>query len=202
MKQIECRSVDVMLRPHTQTQGKNMRKLLPIIIIPILASCATLQSTKTAEVSEVLTADLARADGSWAGVATISRRSDGVFLSLSAQAPAAGTFGMHLHAVGKCETPDFTSAGPHWNPGMKQHGHDNPMGAHDGDLPNVNAGADLKITLEYKLKDITLSGATGLLDADGGALVIHEKADDYKTDPSGNSGKRIICGVFKSGNRS
>jgi Cu-Zn family superoxide dismutase len=62
----------------------------------------------------------------------------------------------------------------------------------------VDAGADLKITLEYKLTDITLSGPTGLLDADGGAIVIHEKADDYKTDPSGNSGKRIICGVFKS----
>jgi Cu-Zn family superoxide dismutase len=186
-----------MLRPHTQIQEKNMLKFLPVIIIPILASCATLQSAKTAEASEVLTADLARADGSWAGVATISQRRDGVFLSLSAQAPAAGTYGMHLHAVGKCQAPDFTSAGPHWNPGMKQHGHDNPMGAHDGDLPNVNAGADLKITLEYKLKDITLSGPTGLLDADGGALVIHEKADDYKTDPSGNSGKRIICGVFR-----
>jgi hypothetical protein len=61
----------------------------------------------------------------------------------------------------------------------------------------LHAGADRKITLEYKLTDIMLSGPTGLLDADGGALVIHEKADDYKTDPSGNSGKRIICGVFK-----
>ena len=179
-----------------------MLKFLPIFVFPILASCATMPATKAVEASEVVTADLAGADGSWAGVATILQRRDGVFLSLSAQAPAAGTFGMHLHAVGKCEAPDFASAGPHWNPDMKQHGHDNPMGAHDGDLPNVNAGADRKITLEYKLKDIMLSGPTGLLDADGGALVIHEKADDYKTDPSGNSGKRIICGVFKSGNRS
>ena len=179
-----------------------MYKFLPIFIIPILASCSTLQSTKTTEASEVVTADLARADGSWAGVATISQRSDGVFLSLSAQAPAAGTYGMHIHAVGKCQAPDFASAGPHWNPDKKQHGRDNPMGAHDGDLPNVDAGANLEITLEYKLTDITLSGPTGLLDADGGALIIHEKADDYKTDPSGDSGKRIICGVFKSGNRS
>jgi Cu-Zn family superoxide dismutase len=188
--------------PYTQIQEKNMRKFLTIFIIPILASCSTLQSPKAAEASEVLTADLARADGSWAGVATISQRRDGVFLSLSAQAPAAGTYGMHLHAVGKCQAPDFASAGPHWNPDMKQHGHDNPMGAHAGDLPNVTAGGDLKITLEYKLTYISLSGPTGLLDADGGALVIHEKADDFKTDPSGNSGKRIICGVFKSGSRS
>lgn len=179
-----------------------MRNFLPILIIPLLASCSTLQSSKSAEVSEVVTADLARADGSWAGVATISRRSDGIFLSLSAEAPAAGSYGMHLHSVGKCQGPDFTSAGPHWNPAMKQHGRDNPMGAHEGDLPNVDAGTDRKITLEYKLPEFMLSGATGLLDADGGALVIHEKADDYKTDPSGNSGKRIICGVFKSGNRS
>ena len=178
-----------------------MRKFMPIFIIPVLASCSTMQSAKTAEVSEVVTADLARADGSWAGVATISRRSDGVFLSLSAEAPA-GTYGMHLHSVGKCQGPDFTSAGPHWNPGMKQHGRDNPMGAHIGDLPNVDANADRKITLEFKMADFKLSGPMGLLDADGGALVIHEKADDYKTDPSGNSGKRIICGVFKSGNRS
>lgn len=179
-----------------------MRNFLPILIIPVLASCATMQSSKSAEVSEVVTADLARADGSWAGVATISRRSDGIFLSLSAEAPAAGSYGMHLHAVGKCQGPEFTSAGPHWNPSMKQHGRDNPMGAHEGDLPNVDAGADRKIVLEYKMPEFMLSGATGLLDADGGALVIHEKADDYKTDPSGNSGKRIICGIFKSGNRS
>ena len=179
-----------------------MRKFFLILIIPAIASCSTLKSTSAVEVSEVLTADLARADGSWAGVATRSQRSDGVFMSLSAEAPAAGTFGMHLHAVGKCQGPDFTSAGPHWNPDMKQHGRDNPMGAHGGDLPNVDAAGDRKITLEYQLPNMKLSGPTGLLDADGGALIIHEKADDYKTDPSGNSGKRIICGVFKSGNKS
>jgi superoxide dismutase, Cu-Zn family len=179
-----------------------MRKLLSILILPVIASCATLKSADSKAVSEVITADLARADGSWAGVVTISKRSDGIFLSLSADAPMAGTFGMHLHTVGKCQAPDFTSAGAHWNPGMKQHGRDNPMGAHSGDLPNVVAGADKKLTLEYKLPGIMLEGEGGLLDADGATLVIHEKADDYLTDPSGNSGKRIICGVFKSGNRS
>lgn len=181
-----------------------MRKWLPVLILPLIASCSSMNTTKTAltgAVSEVITADLARADGSWAGVATISRRSDGTFLSLAADAPAAGTFGMHIHAVGKCDGPAFESAGPHWNPAMKKHGRDNPMGSHEGDLPNVVAGADRKLTLEQKLPDFALEGAGGLLDADGGALLIHEKADDYRTDPSGNSGKRIICGVFKSGNR-
>lgn len=179
-----------------------MRKFLPILILPVAASCATMQANDKTAVSEVITADLARADGSWAGVVTISKRSDGIFLSLAADAPVAGTFGMHLHTVGKCQAPDFASAGAHWNPGMKQHGRDNPMGTHGGDLPNVVAGADKKLTLEYKLPDIMLEGEGGLIDADGAALVIHEQADDYMTDPSGNSGKRIICGAFKSGNRS
>ncbi len=85
---------------------------------------------------------------------------------------------------------------------MKQHGRDNPLGAHNGDLPNVVAGPDNKLVLEQRIDDIILKGPGGLLDADGAALVIHEKADDYLTDPSGNSGKRIICGVFKSGNSS
>lgn len=180
-----------------------MRTALTLLILPALAGCASLKTTtKSAAVSEVITADLARSDGSWAGVATISRRTDGVFLSLTAEAPAAGTFGMHIHAVGKCQGPKFTTAGPHWNPAGKQHGTENPMGAHAGDLPNVTAAADRKITLEQRLGDITLEGAGGLLDADGAALVIHEKPDDYMTDPSGNSGNRIICGVFKSGNSS
>lgn len=179
-----------------------MRKLLPIFMVPFIASCSTMQTVSTKAVSEVITADLARADGSWAGVATISKRSDGIFLSVAGEATAPGTFGMHIHSIGKCQGPDFASAGPHWNPGMKQHGRDNPMGAHGGDLPNIVAGADRKLTLEYKLPDIMLEGESGLLDADGAALVIHEKADDYLTDPSGNSGKRISCGVFKSGNRS
>lgn len=179
-----------------------MRKLLPILIIPAIASCSTMRTAETGVVSEVVTADLARADGSWAGVVTVSRRTDGIFLSLSGEATAPGTFGVHIHSVGKCQAPDFTSAGAHWNPGMKQHGRDNPMGAHGGDLPNIVAGIDRKMTLEHKLPDIMLEGPSGLLDADGAALVIHEKADDYLTDPTGNSGKRIICGVFKSGNRS
>jgi superoxide dismutase, Cu-Zn family len=177
-----------------------MRQLLPILALSALAGCATI--AETIAVSEVISADLARGDGSWAGVATISKRSDGTFLRLAAEAPMAGTFGMHIHAVGKCQGPEFTSAGPHWNPGMKQHGRDNPMGAHGGDLPNVAAAEDKRLTLEYRLPDTMLNGEGGLLDADGAALIIHEKADDYVTDPTGNSGKRIICGVFKSGNRS
>jgi superoxide dismutase, Cu-Zn family len=179
-----------------------MRLIVPVIALAALSACSTVGTADKVAVSEVITADLARADGSWAGVATISKRSDGTFLSVSGEATAPGTYGMHIHSVGKCQGPDFTSAGAHWNPASKQHGRDNPMGAHGGDMPNVVAGPDRKFTLEQRLDVVILEGAGGIIDADGAALIIHESADDYRTDPTGNSGKRIICGVFKSGNRS
>ncbi len=107
----------------------------------------------------------------------------------------AGPHGMHVHTVGKCEAPDFASAGPHWNPTAHQHGKENPAGPHAGDMPNLQmaaGGRDREI--------FTLPGGTyqQLLDEDGAAIVIHATADDYKTDPSGNSGGRIACGVFQA----
>lgn len=173
-----------------------MRKFVFLAALPLIASCSTVQNAETIAVSEVASANLMRGDGSAAGVATLSQRSDGLWLSVSANAPGAGTYGMHVHAVGRCDGPDFTTAGPHWNPATKQHGRDNPMGAHAGDMPNVTANVDGKLVIETKLDGVMFSGAGGVIDADGASVIIHEKADDYKTDPSGNSGKRLICGVF------
>ena len=173
-----------------------MRIVIPPLILTLCASCAPVQTPKTVAVSAVAIANLAKADGTPAGVATISQRRDGLWLSVAATAVTAGTFGMHIHGVGKCDGPDFASAGPHFNPTGKQHGRDNPMGAHAGDLPNLVAGAEGKASVESRLPDMPLTGEGGLIDADGAALVIHAMADDYTTDPSGNSGKRVICGVF------
>jgi superoxide dismutase, Cu-Zn family len=173
-----------------------MRRIMFPPILLAIAGCSTVQKAETIAVSEVLLAKLARADGSDAGVATLSRRSDGLWLSVAATGLAPGTYGIHLHAVGKCEEPDFASAGAHWNPGTKQHGFDNPLGAHAGDLRNLIANAEGIGAFDAKLAAVPFSGEGGVLDADGLALVIHEKPDDYSTDPSGNSGKRIICGVF------
>ena len=96
--------------------------------------------------------------------------------------------------MGRCDPPDFASAGAHWNPAGKKHGMNNPAGPHAGDMPNVEVAANgvLSATL-------TLAGASmaSLLDADGAALVIHAVADDYVTDPSGNSGARIACAVIQ-----
>lgn len=174
-----------------------MRSFLTMCILPLVAGCSTMASPPNSAATEVISADLITADGVSVGVASLTKQNDGLYLAVSAQASTSGTFGMHLHSIGKCEGPDFATAGGHWNPGMKQHGRDNPMGAHGGDLPNAIVGADNKVLLVFRIPDIVLKGEGGLLDADGAALIIHEKQDDYKTDPTGNSGKRMICGVFK-----
>jgi len=111
-----------------------------------------------------------------------------------------GPHGAHLHAVGRCDPPDFSSAGPHWNPTNRQHGTDNPAGPHMGDMPNLTAAQDGSGTIDFTVRGATMQGGQqALLDADGAALVIHADADDYRTDPSGNSGGRIACAVIGAG---
>ncbi len=109
-----------------------------------------------------------------------------------------GSYGAHLHAVGRCDPPGFESAGPHWNPTGQKHGKDNPAGMHKGDLPNLLVGTDGRGSFEYTIPNAGLSGMlpNRLIDGDGAAVVIHASADDYRTDPSGNSGARIACGVL------
>ncbi|WP_293881411.1 superoxide dismutase family protein [Sphingomonas sp.] len=106
-----------------------------------------------------------------------------------------GDHGLHIHAVGSCEGPAFASAGAHWNPDMKMHGRDNPMGAHRGDLPNLQVHTDGTGTVSFDLP----GGIATLMDADGASIVVHAAPDDFRTDPSGNSGGRIACGVFTRG---
>jgi Cu-Zn family superoxide dismutase len=106
-----------------------------------------------------------------------------------------------VHGVGRCDGPDFTSAGPHWNPAGKKHGMNNPEGPHAGDLPNIEVAANGTVVATLTLPGASLfappSAPGALLDADGASLVIHAAADDYLTDPSGNSGPRIACAVIR-----
>jgi Cu-Zn family superoxide dismutase len=100
--------------------------------------------------------------------------------------------------VGKCEPPDFASAAGHFNPEGKKHGLLSPQGPHAGDLPNLPVAADGTGQLNYVARGVTLgSGSGSLFDADGTAVVIHAGPDDHKTDPAGNSGARIACGVIQ-----
>ena len=117
-----------------------------------------------------------------------------------ARGMSPGAHGAHIHQTGKCEGPDFKSAGGHWNPAGKEHGFDNPQGAHAGDFFNLDIGEDGTGSLQATIPGATLSdGENALLDADGAAFVVHEGADDLKTDPSGDSGGRLACGVFVGG---
>lgn len=129
-----------------------------------------------------------------AGRAMVTDTEGGLRVTLDARGLPPGTHGAHIHMVGRCDAPDFTTAGGHWNPTAHQHGTMNPQGPHSGDLPNLIVGTDGRGTI-----GIVIPGATvaGLMDADGAAMVVHANPDDLKTDPSGNSGGRIACGVFQ-----
>lgn len=139
------------------------------------------------------TASLKMANGTAAGSATATESADGIAVTVSVNGIPAGPHGVHVHMTGKCEGPKFETAGGHWNPASAQHGLDNPKGSHAGDMPNLTVADDGTGNLNFTLKGATLAQ---LLDADGAAFVVHAGQDDQKTDPSGNSGDRIACGVF------
>lgn len=145
------------------------------------------------------TISIMNTEGQTIGQATLTQKNDKVVIHLEAEKLTPGKHGIHIHQFGKCEPPDFKSAGDHFNPQGKQHGFNNPNGFHEGDLPNIEVSADGKVTIDITTAVVTLEpGKPNSLIKEGGAsLIIHEKADDYKTDPSGNSGARIACGVIK-----
>jgi Cu-Zn family superoxide dismutase len=143
-------------------------------------------------------ADIVNAQGQNIGTARILPAKKGVKIEVSVSQLPPGKHGIHIHAVGKCEGPAFTTAGGHLNPDTKKHGKDNPEGPHAGDLLMIDVKADgtAKATLLDTM--VTLGDGSNSLFHDGGtSIVIHEKEDDYKTDPTGNSGARIACGVIQ-----
>jgi Cu-Zn family superoxide dismutase len=131
------------------------------------------------------------------GTAALEETADGVHITVEVQKLPPGPHGFHVHEVGKCEGPEFKSAGAHFNPGAKKHGLDNPEGAHAGDMQNLVAGPDGSAKGEFVARGATLakSGPTSLLKEGGTAIVLHANADDMKTDPAGNAGPRMACGV-------
>jgi Cu-Zn family superoxide dismutase len=161
----------------------------------VAAGCApaTVSSGRNATAATVR---LINAQGQPVGSAVLTDAEDGVRVNLNVRGLPAGTHGLHFHQNGTCDAPDFTTAGPHYNPAGKQHGTENPQGPHAGDLPNLTVGANGQGEIETVKEGVTLRRANPLLKQGGTALVIHAAADDYRTDPSGNSGARIACGVI------
>ena len=146
---------------------------------------------------EAAQAELRDAQGQVRARATAEEAGDSVRVRIEAVSLRQGAYGAHIHAVGRCDPAGFNSAGAHWNPTGHKHGKDNPAGMHKGDLPNLLVGTDGRGSFEYTIPNASLEGGQfGILDADGAAVVIHAAADDYRTDPSGNSGARTACGIL------
>ena len=161
-----------------------------------IATCALLGSSMAPAHSgpskTLATGALQDGSGAHHGTVALSGTDGRLHMSVKASGLTRGMHGLHIHAVGACTAPDFTSAGGHWNPDNKQHGHANPMGAHRGDLPQLDVAADGTGKAEFDIA----SSLSELLDADGAALIVHAAADDEKTDPTGNSGARLLCAVL------
>lgn len=157
--------------------------LLPIIV----SGCA--MNDELGPIAGAPRVALVNAAGTTTGSAQAIAQPGGAYLRISVQGLSPGEHGMHLHAVGRCDAPGFQTAGAHWNPDARQHGHLNPQGPHLGDLPNLTVSANGHGAINFRI--------AGLIDdADGTALVVHAAPDDFKTDPSGNSGDRIACAVL------
>lgn len=143
-----------------------------------------------------ITAAMKDSTGKDLGTLTLSDTPEGIMVMGSLTGLPKGDHAIHLHTTGSC-TPNFTAAGGHWNPTNKEHGKDNPKGPHMGDTPNITVGADGSWNSMVTSPGGTLKGENALMDADGATIVIHAKADDYKTQPAGAAGDRIACGVIK-----
>jgi Cu-Zn family superoxide dismutase len=171
-----------------------MRKR-PLLVPLLVAGCTTAEPQGGPPMA------LVDATGQSIGTVRAWQTAGGVTFRIDAAGLAHGVHAIHVHSVGRCEGPDFKSAGSHWNPTGKMHGLSNPAGPHAGDLPNVEVAANGVLGKAVTLAGAQLTGPSGdphvLLDADGAALVIHAAADDNLTDPSGNSGARIACAVIQ-----
>jgi len=169
------------------------RALGVLAVTLLLAGCASMGPSPADNTAR---AEMRNASGQVVGNATFTQIGGALRVLLEVQGLPAGAKAVHVHAVGKCEAPSFNSAGEHFNPLGRQHGALNPAGPHGGDLPNITVGKDGRGRLESTTELMTLlTGASSVFDGDGSALIIHAAPDDFRTDPTGNSGARLACGV-------
>ncbi|MBJ6759464.1 superoxide dismutase family protein [Myxococcaceae bacterium JPH2] len=160
---------------------------------PAPAKAPEKKDTPAPAKGESAKASLKDAQGKDVGEVTLEQTPHGVLVKGSLKNLPEGEHAIHIHEVGKCDAPDFKTAGGHFNPEKKAHGILSPNGKHEGDLPNLHVGADGKVSFDFFANQgLTVAS---LFDADGSAFVVHAKQDDYHTDPAGDAGGRIACGV-------
>lgn len=168
-------------------------------MLKVIASVAVIMfatAAGAAEKDKSAYTQLKDASGKVVGTATFKEKKDGVEVKVDVSDLTPGKHGIHLHEKGKCDPPDFKSAGDHFNPVKKQHGAKNPQGKHAGDLPNLEVKDDGTAKMTATAEGATLGkGSASLLKEGGTALIIHADPDDEKSDPAGKSGNRIACGV-------
>ncbi|UKS30129.1 superoxide dismutase family protein [Paenibacillus sp. HWE-109] len=176
-----------------------MTASLGVFVISGCQSVQRVSSNEAASPPSSLEFSMMGANGQSVGTAKLSAVQEGVYIDLQVSGLTPGEHGFHIHEKASCEAPTFDSAGAHFNPQHKEHGILNPKGAHAGDLPNliVDEKGNGKLSVIAKAVVLQADKPNSLFKPGGTSLVIHEKPDDLKTDPSGNSGKRIACGAVK-----
>lgn len=142
-----------------------------------------------------------RPDGTTVGRAVLSWDGEQIQTVAQLNDMPPGTYAVHIHETGRCDPPGYQSAGGHWNPTNEGHGFEDPEdGWHKGDLRNVTVAADGTGSSTTMTSGAAWTGSPGaLFDADGSAVVVHQNADDYRTDPAGDAGSRVACGVVQQG---